>query len=250
MPMEKILHFHLFTSIIFSILLVVLGNTNKNSLSPLNSTYIMQTRKRFMSIDPTKLPDPPMPSYTFTVHHRDVFEKSKFKDYDSLLENRFARCYARASYLASVLESQDGETTPQLVPKSTDIFYGSGEYVASFLIGSQMTKNYLLLDTGSDLIWWQCGPCEANKCYKQDQPLYDSTVSKTFRIIGCNHHGNKCRIVNPAYYCNLENFQCRYDMHYGDNSQTKGFIADDVITFLVGHWSSRVTFGCSKDQTR
>ncbi|KAK4712922.1 hypothetical protein R3W88_018829 [Solanum pinnatisectum] len=80
-----------------------------------------------MSLDPTKLPDPPMPSYTFTVYHRDVFEKYKFKDYNSLLENRLARCNARARYLASVLESQNGAQGGEmleLVPKSTDIFYG------------------------------------------------------------------------------------------------------------------------------
>ncbi|WMV36466.1 hypothetical protein MTR67_029851 [Solanum verrucosum] len=210
----------------------------------------MQARKIFMSLDPTKLPDPPMPSYTFTVYHRDVFEKSKFKDYDSLLENRLARCNARARYLASVLESQNGAQGGEmleLVPKSTDIFYGGGEYVASFLIGTQMIKNYLLIDTGSDLVWWQCGPCVA--CYKQDQPLYDSIASKTFRIIGCNRHALRCRTVDPAFHCNQENFECRYDMIYADHSQTKGFIADDVITFNLDHRPVRVTFGCSKDQT-
>ncbi|KAH0654831.1 hypothetical protein KY285_029713 [Solanum tuberosum] len=147
-----------------------------------------------MSLDPTKLPDPPMPSYTFTVYHRDVFEKSKFKDYDSLLENRLARCNARAKYLASVLESQNGAQGGEmleLVPKSTDIFYGGG----------------------------------------------------------CNRHALRCRTVDPAFHCNQENFECRYDMIYADHSQTKGFIADDVITFYLDHRPVRVTFGCSKDQT-
>ncbi|XP_055824474.1 protein ASPARTIC PROTEASE IN GUARD CELL 1-like [Solanum dulcamara] len=193
-----------------------------------------------------------MPSYTFTVYHRDVFEKSKFKDYDSLLENRIARCHARASYLASVVESQNGAQggeMRELVPKTTDAVYRSGEYVATFLIGTQMIKNYLLIDTGSDLVWWQCGPCEANKCYKQDQPLYDSTTSKTFRIIGCNRYNLRCRTVDPAFYCNQEIFECRYDMVYGDRVQTKCFIADDVITFNVDHRPVRITFGCSKDQT-
>ncbi|XP_015081191.1 aspartyl protease family protein 2-like [Solanum pennellii] len=211
----------------------------------------MQARKRFMSLDPTKLPDPPMPSYTFTVYHRDVFEKSKFKDYDSLLDNRLARCHARASYLASILESQNGAIRGEvleLVPKSTDAFYRNGEYVATFLIGTQMIKNYLLIDTGSDLVWWQCGPCVA--CYKQDQPLYDSTASKTFRIIGCDKYSLRCRTVDPAFQCNQENFECRYDLVYGDHVQTKGFIADDLITFnLDDHRTIRITFGCSKDQT-
>ncbi|KAK4337585.1 hypothetical protein RND71_042072 [Anisodus tanguticus] len=90
----------------------------------------MEARKRFMSLDPTMLPDPPMPSYTFTVYHRDVFEKSKFKQYDSLLENRLSRGHARASYLALVLESKNaqGSEMRELVPKSTAThFAGANE---------------------------------------------------------------------------------------------------------------------------
>ncbi|PHT75343.1 hypothetical protein T459_18865 [Capsicum annuum] len=60
-----------------------------------------------MSIDPTKLSDPPMPSYTLTIYNLYLFEKSKFKDYDSFLRNRFAGCQARANHLASVLENGD-----------------------------------------------------------------------------------------------------------------------------------------------
>ncbi|KAF3627877.1 hypothetical protein FXO38_28551 [Capsicum annuum] len=56
-----------------------------------------------MSIDLTKLPDPPMPSYTFTLFSRDLFEKPKFKDYDSLLESKLSRSKARVSHLASIL---------------------------------------------------------------------------------------------------------------------------------------------------
>ncbi|MCD9639264.1 hypothetical protein HAX54_023672 [Datura stramonium] len=58
-----------------------------------------------MSIDPTKLLDPPMPSYTFTIYNLDLFEKSKFKDYDSLFESGLSGCQARADYLASILEN-------------------------------------------------------------------------------------------------------------------------------------------------
>nr|XP_009605494.1 protein ASPARTIC PROTEASE IN GUARD CELL 1-like [Nicotiana tomentosiformis] len=96
-----------------------------------------------MSLDSTKLPDPPMSSHTFTIYHRHVFEKSNFKDYDSLLESRIARCHARASYLASIFYDGNDVVTPndnqndanagltrqqdaqggkirELVPKSTD----------------------------------------------------------------------------------------------------------------------------------
>ncbi|XP_070044595.1 aspartic proteinase nepenthesin-2-like [Nicotiana tomentosiformis] len=262
--MENFLYIHLLMSIIFSILLVVLGN--EKSFSPLNSTYIKQAKERFMSLDPTKLPDPPMPSYTFTIYHRDVFEKSKFKDYDSLLENRLARSHARASSLASIIENGNGigenETLArqhnaqgskidrEKVPKSTSTYFVNGEYVASFRLGSQEVRNFLLIDTGSDLVWWQCGPCEPNKCYKQKlQPLYVSTESKVFRKIDCFLHGERClEDLDLSFKC-ISDHSCTYDFKYADGSRTKGFMGDDVITFVLDQRPVRIIFGCSKDQT-
>ncbi|KAK6783675.1 hypothetical protein RDI58_017129 [Solanum bulbocastanum] len=43
--------------------------------------------------------NPPMPSYTFALYRSYLFEKSKFKDYDSLHENKIARSQARAKHL-------------------------------------------------------------------------------------------------------------------------------------------------------
>ncbi|XP_019228633.1 PREDICTED: aspartic proteinase nepenthesin-2-like [Nicotiana attenuata] len=219
-----------------------------------------------MSIDPTKLPDPPMPSYTFTIYHRDIFEKSKFKDYDSLLENRLARGHARASSLASVIENGNGigenetlarqyneqgsKINREKVPKSTSTYFANGEYVASFRLGSQGVRNFLLVDTGSDLIWWQCGPCDPNKCYKQKfQPLYVSTESKVFRKIDCFLHGERClEDLDLSFKCTSDH-SCTYDVKYGDGARTKGFMADDVITFVLDQRPVRIIFGCSKDQT-
>ncbi|MCD7456546.1 hypothetical protein HAX54_032133 [Datura stramonium] len=219
-----------------------------------------------MSLDPSKLPDPPMPSYTFTIYHRDVFEKSKFKNYDSLLENRLARCQARADYLASIFEDvnnvkecenatltweQDarGGKIREKVPKTTSTYFAHGEYVASFLLGSNEVRSLLQIDTGSDLLWWQCGPCEANKCYKQINPLYVPTNSKTFRKIDCIVHGSRCLDdLDPTYECNVYNNQCTYDIKFTSGQRSKGFMADDVITFVLDQRPIRVTFGCGKDQ--
>ncbi|OIT28930.1 protein aspartic protease in guard cell 1 [Nicotiana attenuata] len=225
-----------------------------------------------MSLDSTKLPDPPMPSHTFTIYHRDVFEKSNFLDYDSLLESRIARCHARASHLASIFDDgSDGVTRNdnkndanasltrqqdaqggkirELVPKSTDTHSVHGEYVASFLIGSQLIKNYLLIDTGSGLLWWQCGPCEANNCYKQDQPLYNFTTSRISRKVDCIRHSSYCITADPAFHCDRDTSECIYNKKYTDGSGTKGFMADDVIYFVVDQRPIRVTFGCSNEQT-
>lgn len=258
--MQNFFHFHLFISFFFSILFAI--SSNEKYLFPLNSNYIKQAKERFMSLDPSKLWDPPMPPYTFTIYHRDVFEKLKFKDYDLLLQNRLARCEARANHLASIFEEENnvkeganvtltweqetrGGNILEKIPKTTSIYGIQGEYVAAFLLGSDEVKNLLLIDTGSDLVWWQCGPCEENKCYKQITPLYFPTNSKTFRRIDCS---SRCLDdVYKTYECNPFN-ECVYDIKFTGGPRSKGFMADDVIAFILPHRPIRVSFGCGKDQ--
>ncbi|PHT42353.1 hypothetical protein CQW23_16378 [Capsicum baccatum] len=121
-----------------------------------------------MSIDLTKLPDPPMPSYTFTLFSRDLFEKSKFNDYDSLLESKLARCQARADHLASILANGN--------------------------------------------------------------------------VIGANG------TLTRPHGARENKGTCVYDLTYEDKSRTKGWIAEDVITFVLDQNRATILFGCGKDQ--
>ncbi|XP_019070219.2 aspartic proteinase nepenthesin-1-like [Solanum lycopersicum] len=254
--MEKFLHIHLLISIIFSILIVVLGY--EKSFSFLNSSYIKDARERFMSFDTTNFLDPPRPSYTFSIYNRALFEKSKFKDYDSLLESKLARSQARANHFASILENGNSigangtQTRPheskREVPKTTSVHLVEGEYVATFTIGSEETKSYLLIDTGSDLVWWQCKPCRPNKCYSQNNPIYDSTKSRTYRQLDCIVEASSCHVESGGYQCSVFGNECLYDYKYVDGSMTKGWIAEDVITFYLDLSRVRILFGCGIDQ--
>ncbi|PHU20109.1 hypothetical protein BC332_11260 [Capsicum chinense] len=183
----------------------------------------MEARKFFMSIDLTKLPDPPMSSYSFTLFSRYLFEKSKFKDYCSLLESKLSHSQARVSHLASILENgnsiganetltrtrveNESKSTDVMAPRTTSTYYVCpGDYVASFTIGTEQARTYLIIDTGSDLVWWQCRPCTK-----------DSGA-------------------------------CVYDVVYEDGSETKGWIAEDAITFVLDQNQQRILFGCGKNQ--
>ncbi|KAM3336843.1 hypothetical protein P3S68_032543 [Capsicum galapagoense] len=247
--MEKFLQIHLLISIIFSICLVVFGR-EKTFLS-LNSSYIMEARERFMSIDLTKLPDPPRPSYTFTLFSRDLFEKSNFKDYDSLLENKLSRTRARVSDLASILDNGNSSKSADVkapAPRRTSTHYvGPGEYVASFTIGTEQTRTYLIIDTGSDLVWWQCGPCAEGGCYRQNDPLYVSTSSRTYETLDCIAKSERC-FQSDRIICWQSTRACLYDVIYADGSRTRGWIAEDTITFVLDHNQERILFGCGKDQ--
>ncbi|PHT42158.1 hypothetical protein CQW23_16183 [Capsicum baccatum] len=217
-----------------------------------------------MSTDPMKLPDPPMPYYTLTIYNLDLFEKSKFKDYDSLLESRLASCQARANHLASILENgnaisangtlvrpqgeHESKGAREKVPVTTSTHF-IGQYVASFTIGTEQVKSYLVIDTGSDLVWWQCGPCYKNGCYKQkNNPLYVSTNSKTYRKLDCLVESRNCEITNKVYECSPYGNTCIYDYKYVGGPRTRGWIAHDVVTFVLDQKQVSIVFGCGKDQ--
>ncbi|XP_055824472.1 protein ASPARTIC PROTEASE IN GUARD CELL 1-like [Solanum dulcamara] len=195
-----------------------------------------------MSLDPFKLSDPPMSSYTFAIYHRDIFGKSNFKDFE---DDNNTKEGGNSTFTQQQV-AQGGNKIREKVPKTTGTYYANGEYVASFLLGSSEVRSFLLIDSDSDLLWWQCGPCEA-KCYKQKQPLYSSTTSKTFRKIDCFRKPSSCMIKNPNLHCDQNSHECIYDLNYTDGSRTQGILADDVITFVLDHLPVRVTFGCARD---
>ncbi|XP_016445366.2 protein ASPARTIC PROTEASE IN GUARD CELL 1-like [Nicotiana tabacum] len=250
----SILHWNSFASLI-----------NEKSYFKINSSSIKQARKAFMSFDISKLQDPPMPSYSFSVYHIDVFEKSKFNDYESMLTHRLAQDHARATYLASKLKYRDTkikkdpdfqEKYARNLSKNHDqdlkvapTNYFNGHYVALLLLGSERTRNYLLIDSGSYLVWWQCAPCVPNKCFKpRYNTIYDSTTSKTFTGLDCVENSSICISTDHDFRCALGSKRCFYTQQYITGETTKGFMASDVITFPSDNTQSRIKFGCSIDQ--
>jgi hypothetical protein len=41
----------------------------------------------------------------------------------------------------------------------------------------------MILDTGSDIVWLQCAPCE--NCYSQTDPVFDPKKSSSYAGISC-----------------------------------------------------------------
>lgn len=105
--------------------------------------------------------------------------------------------------------------------------YYQSHYVALFMLGSERIRNYLLIDTGSYLVWWQCAPCVADKCFKQVfNTIYNRTTSKIFKRLYCVEDSSVCI----------------------SGQTTKGFMKSEVITFPSDNTQARINFGCSIDQ--
>ncbi|WMV13287.1 hypothetical protein MTR67_006672 [Solanum verrucosum] len=239
-----------------TLLLVLFSNisvsTNVNFHLSLNYTSILQARKNFMSLDTSNLSYHSPYSYSLPIYHRDVFEKSDFKDYDSLLDARLARCMERSVNLFSYDQnSTSSRHFAQVNPIKTVIYPLHGEAVVPLWIGSKLRRELLLVDTGSRHVWWQCGPCEPKKCYKQrNDELYYSTESTTFEQINCVKESASCVEGRSRVHCSKEETKCFYEVRYGYHGSTitSGFMAYEIITFSNILDYARIIFGCGKNQ--
>ncbi|KAL0716441.1 hypothetical protein Bca4012_065763 [Brassica carinata] len=83
-----------------------------------------------------------------------------------------------------------------------------------------------IADTGSDLLWTQCKPCD--DCYTQDDPLFDPKASSTYKDISCS--SRQCTALENQATCSTEDNTCSYTTSYGDKSYTKGNVAADTLT--------------------
>ncbi|KAE9596494.1 putative nepenthesin [Lupinus albus] len=141
---------------------------------------------------------------------------------------------------ASSLVSKD-------IPQSPTNAY-LGHYLMELNIGTPPVKIYGIADTGSDLTWTSCVPCEG--CYKQLNPLFDPTKSSTYSNISCQ--SDQCLHWLDTGKCSSNN-QCDYTYAYASASVTQGILAQDTITFISATGKpvplQGVAFGCGHNDT-
>ncbi|KAL0854546.1 hypothetical protein Bca101_059698 [Brassica carinata] len=108
----------------------------------------------------------------------------------------------------------------------TEITSDGGEYLMNISLGTPPFPIMAIADTGSDLLWTQCKPCD--DCYTQDDPLFDPKASSTYKDISCS--SRQCTALENQATCSTEDNTCSYTTSYGDKSYTKGNVAADTLT--------------------
>lgn len=121
---------------------------------------------------------------------------------------------------------------------------GSGEYFTRIGIGTPLSYAYMVLDTGSDVVWVQCAPCR--RCYTQSDPIFDPRKSRSYASLPCE--ALLCRSLDMPG-CDIRRRSCLYDVSYGDGSITLGDFSTETLTFRGGARIGRVAFGCGHDNT-
>ncbi|TXG63036.1 hypothetical protein EZV62_010030 [Acer yangbiense] len=118
---------------------------------------------------------------------------------------------------------------------------GSGEYFTRLGVGTPPRYVYMVLDTGSDIVWLQCSPCK--KCYSQTDPVFNPSKSRSYARVPCG--SPMCnRLDSPG--CRQKTKTCLYQVSYGDGSFTVGDFSTETLTFR-GSRVGRVALGCGHD---
>ncbi|XP_043717852.1 protein ASPARTIC PROTEASE IN GUARD CELL 2 [Telopea speciosissima] len=162
--------------------------------------------------------------------HRDVLlSSSNFSDHRRRLEERLKRDAVRVASLTRRLSAaHGGGASYEVEDFGSDVVsgmdQGSGEYFVRIGVGSPPTDQYMVIDSGSDIVWVQCQPC--NQCYHQADPVFDPAESASFLGVACS--SSVCDHLENAG-CHAGH--CRYEVSYGDGSYTKGTLALETLTF-------------------
>ncbi|KAM3684689.1 hypothetical protein ACB098_11G065600 [Castanea mollissima] len=178
---------------------------------------------------------------TLQLHHIDSLSFNKTPD--QLFNLKLQRDALRVDSLLSLAAAKRGGGLGLGFSSSiiSGLASGSGEYFTRIGVGTPPKYAYMVLDTGSDVVWIQCSPCK--KCYSQSDPVFDPKKSRSFNGISCT--SPLCRKLDSPG-CNPQRQACLYQVSYGDGSITEGDFSTETLTFR-GTKVPRVALGCGHD---
>ncbi|CAA0820662.1 Protein ASPARTIC PROTEASE IN GUARD CELL 2 [Striga hermonthica] len=188
----------------------------------------------------TETPILPNSTVKLQLVHRDRLSFWWHNNHRRRLEARMKRDQKRVAGLIRRLSGDGPGATYSVSDFGSDVVsgmdLGSGEYFVRIGVGSPARSQYMVIDSGSDIVWVQCQPC--NQCYHQSDPVFDPAESASFSGVSCG--SSVCsRVENSGCHAG----RCRYEVSYGDGSYTKGTLALETLT--VGHTTiQNVAIGC------
>ncbi|KAF7148018.1 hypothetical protein RHSIM_Rhsim03G0037400 [Rhododendron simsii] len=139
----------------------------------------------------------------------------------------------RAQYLY-LIRAQGTGTSRLQIPLTRD-------FVVLYSIGTPPVETFGVPDTGSDLVWLQCEPCQS--CYDQIPIRFDWRESSSYELVECT--SSKCTGFINQMTCDDDDY-CEYEVNYEDGSYSRGNIAEEIMTVASTHSTSRIAvlFGC------
>ncbi|KAL5769870.1 hypothetical protein ACOSP7_014024 [Xanthoceras sorbifolium] len=153
--------------------------------------------------------------------------------------NGFRRAFSRLNRLNMM------RTSSSIYPNAaaqTTVASDNGQYLMKFSIGTPPVDIYGIVDTGSDLMWTQCLPCE--QCYKQTNPIFNPALSSSYFNLSCQ--AAQCHLLESVS-CSPQEL-CDYTYGYGSTALTKGVLSTETVTFGSTSFKN-IVFGCGHNNT-
>ncbi|CAN7112935.1 unnamed protein product [Brassica rapa subsp. narinosa] len=151
------------------------------------------------------------------------------------------------------LKAHDAHRHSRLLSSAIDLPLGgdswpTGQYFAKIGLGTPSRDFHVQVDTGSDLLWVNCAGCI--KCPRKSDLVkltpYDSDVSSTAQTVSCDD--SFCSYVYQTSKCHSGS-SCKYDIKYGDESWTSGYLVRDVMRLDLVIGNHRQTGSTSTNGT-
>ncbi|XVF12327.1 hypothetical protein REPUB_Repub08aG0106900 [Reevesia pubescens] len=192
--------------------------------------------------------------FSIPLHSRGSLHKTHHTNYKTLVLSRLDRDSARVDSLTTkLLLALNGVHKSELRPLPTEIqpeelstpiisgtSQGSGEYFSRIGVGNPVKQFYMVLDTGSDIIWIQCEPC--TDCYQQSDPIFNPSSSSTYSPVTCG--SRQCSSLEVS---TCRSGKCLYQVSYGDGSFTVGEFVTETVSFGNSGDINGVALGCGHD---
>nr|CAD1821105.1 unnamed protein product [Ananas comosus var. bracteatus] len=195
---------------------------------------------------------------SLTLLHRDAVSGRSYASHRDRVADLLSRDSARAASITRRLSPAYYYHVDDFGSEVVSgLDEGSGEYFVRVGVGSPPKDQYLVVDSGSDVIWVQCQPCA--QCYAQSDPVFDPAESSSFAGITCD--SPICGILrsdkggggaSASEGCGGggegggEEERCRYEVTYGDGSYTRGVLALETLTFGGSAEVGDVAIGCGQ----
>ncbi|THU69956.1 hypothetical protein C4D60_Mb08t19880 [Musa balbisiana] len=137
-----------------------------------------------------------------------------------------------------------------------------GLYFTRVKLGNPAKEFYVQIDTGSDILWVTCNPC--NGCPTSSGlniqlEFFDPDKSLSSSRISCSDDRCTSALETGEALCSTSDSSsspCSYSFQYGDGSGTNGFYVSDTIYFdtvlgneQIVNSSATIVFGCSNSQS-
>ncbi|KAJ7560669.1 hypothetical protein O6H91_04G139700 [Diphasiastrum complanatum] len=166
-----------------------------------------------------------------TSHPHGVGMKVFHRDAPHLRKRRSEQATKYQDIRAGSMRKKDMHTPPGL--ESTTLRRQgdpAGQYYMPLQLGSPGRDILVILDTGSEILWVQCQPC--NICGSQIiEPVFDPTISSTYHPLSCNSQHCLQGGVGFQTSCNVsQSLICKYQVRYGDSSTSIGDLSLDTLT--------------------